>query len=272
MYRPFISAFRMVTWSQRVNPELIIVGAQKAGTTSLFNYLQQHPQLVPSFKKEVHFFDSGLEEEVDTFTKGEAWYRANFPLVSRMDSNQKAFEASPYYLYHPMAAERIYNYAPDIKLIALLRNPTDRAVSHYFHEVRRGAETLPIMEAMEMEEERLRPIIKSEHYKSESLHTYSYKARGNYYDQLKVYLEYFDLRNILILESESLFSETQNTLRKVYDFADVDEDFVATDLKPMNVGINKVEVSVEVREYLDNYFKPKNMELYGLVGEDYGWG
>lgn len=118
----------------------------KCGTTSLFYYLAQHPQLIPSATKEVHFFDGRVSLENDTWALGLPWYRAHFPLKISMGDGKKAFEASPSYLFHPWAPERIHATLPNVKLIALLRNPAKRAVSHYLHERRKGRETLPLMQ------------------------------------------------------------------------------------------------------------------------------
>ncbi len=271
VYRPVKTLYRRATWSYRVFPEVVIIGAQKAGTTSLFRYLGLHPQLVPSFKKEVHYFDGGNKGETDNFAKGEAWYRSHFPLSKNLGEHQKAFEASPLYLFHPMVAERIYNRAPDTKLIVILRNPTDRAISHYYHEVKMGTETLPLMQALQSEEQRLESILLDGQYHKAEFGRYSYKARGKYYDQLQGYLKYFDLENILILNSERFFRQPELVLQEVFNFAGVDTSFSADDLQPMNVGIKKSEDSSEVRQFLDNYFRPHNEKLYSLIGEDYGW-
>ncbi|MFO7955055.1 sulfotransferase family protein [Thioalkalivibrio sp.] len=149
--RRIINKYGEATWSKRGLPDFIIIGAQKSGTTSLYAYLSQHPQLFPSSTKEVHFFDGGLDPSVDTFKKGMPWYRAHFPLRKNMGANQRTFEASPLYIFNPLAPERIANVVPNVKIIALLRNPTERAISHFFHERRRGREPLAIDEALEKE-------------------------------------------------------------------------------------------------------------------------
>ena len=271
LYRPVKTLYRRATWSYRVFPEVLIIGAQKAGTTSLFWYMGLHPQLVPSFKKEVHYFDGGNTGETDNFAKGEAWYRSHFPLGKNVGEHQKVFEASPLYLFHPLVAERIHNRAPDAKLIVILRNPTDRAISHYYHEVKMGTETLPLMQALQSEEQRLESILLEGQYHKAEFGRYSYLARGKYYEQLQAYLKYFDLENILIINSELLFSQPEVALKVVFDFVGVDPTFFADDLKPMNVGIKKSEDLVEVRRFLDSYFKPHNEKLFRFLGEDYGW-
>ena len=148
----------------RVLPDFLIIGAQKSGTSSLYRYLAQHPQVRESVLKEVHYFDGGLEAGIDTYALGEHWYRAHFPRRAAMAPGSRTFEASPLYLLHPLAAERIAALMPQVKLVAILRNPTDRALSHYFHNVRNNAlrafkEDLPPGPAMDAEEARLADVL-----------------------------------------------------------------------------------------------------------------
>jgi hypothetical protein len=177
--------YRQATWRRRILPDFIIIGAMKSGTSSLFAYLSQHPQLYPSCKKEVHFFDGGLNPKIDTFEKGQAWYRAHFPLTSKMSIDSKTFEASPLYIFNPLAPKRIFDLVPNVKIIAVLRNPIERAISHYFHEKRKNRESLPIYEALLNEEKRLEPVIKRKDYKNRIFIDYSYKTRGLYKEQLE---------------------------------------------------------------------------------------
>ena len=269
--RNITSKYRIKTWSNRILPNFIIIGAQKSGTTSLHLYLSQHPQLIPSYRQKVHFFDGGLDPNVDNFKYGEAWYRSHFPLKRNTGSNQKAFETSPLYIFNPLAPKRIYQLINNVKLIAILRNPVDRAISHYFHEKRKDRESLPILEALQSEEERLKPVIEKQNYKSSIFRHYSYKSRGLYYDQLKRYLDYFPMSNILVINSEMLFMHPSDTLRRVFRFAGVDTEFAVKDLRPYNVGGNKSDVNTGVYGYLEDYFRSHNQALYELIGEDFGW-
>ena len=171
--------YRERTSASRVLPEFIIIGAQKAGTTSLFYYLSQNPNLAPSIKKEVHYFDGGLDPNQDDFLKGESWYRAHFQRTKEIQATGIPFEATPSYLFHPEVPQRINQLIPDVKMLVLLRNPTDRAISHYFHEKRKNRENLSIKEAFEKEEERLKPILEKCDYKNPGFFRYSYKLRGH---------------------------------------------------------------------------------------------
>lgn len=257
--------FRYATSMFRGLPNIIIIGAQKAGTTSLFRYLEQHPQIIGSQPKEVHFFDNN-------FDLGPLWYRSHFPYRS----NQLLLEASPYYLCYPYCAQRIYELVPNIKLIALLRNPTERAISHYFHQVRVGAEKLPIFEAISNEEERIgaswEKILTNETYTDRAHQRFSYKQRGMYLEQLERYWKYFDPKNFLILNSDRFFSDPEGTLTEIFNFLDVPPVVEKINFKRHTIGSNKKEVPAEVYDYLNEFFKPYNRKLYQHLGEDFGWG
>ncbi len=266
-----IVKYRQANWSKRVCPSFIIIGAQKSGTSSLFRYLSQHPQITPSYRKEVHFFDGGLNPNVDNFKKGEPWYRAHFPLKQNASNNQKSFEASPLYMFNPLTPQRISELIPEVRLIAVLRDPVERAISHYFHEKRKGREPLPIMKALQSEEERLSPVITKQDYKNDIFIHHSYKARGVYHEQLKRYANFFPMSNILVLNSLTFFTQPHDALRRIYEFVGVDSEFVVDDLVPRNVGTNRTKVDSEVYEYLEDYYRLHNQELYEFIKEDYAW-
>jgi len=267
----FIWQYRLTTWCNRYLPHFIIIGAQKSGTTSLYYYLSQHPQLLQSFKKEVHFFDGGLHPEVDNYKKGQEWYRAHFATRKGSCDHFKAFEASPFYIFHPLAAKRIFKLVPEVKLIAVLRNPTERAISHYFHEKRKGRESLSINKALQEEDKRVTPVLKHKDYKNNNFIHCSYKHRGLYCKQLERFLKYYSWEHILVINSEELFLEPENTLKRVFAFVGVDTEFKVKDVKPQNVTLNRSDVDPKVYEYLNDYFAPHNQALYELIGKNYDW-
>jgi len=269
--RRLIQQYRLSSWRSRSLPDFIIIGAQKSGTTSLSFYLGQHPQILRSCKKEVHFFDGGLDPDVDNFEKGREWYQSHFPFRANVGANCRTFEATPLYIFNPLAPKRIFDLVPEVKLVAVLRNPTERAISHYFHEKRKGRESLPIMDAMLEEEERLKLAVASKYYKNVVYHRCSYKSRGLYSQQIERFLDYFPRQQILVLSSEELFREPDSTLRRVFEFIGVDPGFKVSKLRPRNTGKNKSEVDSEVYEYLNNYFLPHNQALYDLLGRSYEW-
>jgi len=182
----------------RDGPHFLIVGAQKAGTTSLLSALGQHPDVWVPPQKELHFFDLYWE-------RGAAWYESLF--VPGAGACIRG-ESTPYYLWHPRAAERVWRYRKDMKLIVLLRDPVERAVAHYHHAVRQGFESLPLAEALAVEPDRLRGeharLCRDPQAQSFAHQNHSYRARGFYLNQLQVWLEYFSRDQLLVLEMGEL--------------------------------------------------------------------
>jgi hypothetical protein len=266
-----IGRYRQVTWQRRPLPDFIIIGAQKSGTTSLHSYLVQHPDIVSSFRKEVHFFDGGLDPEIDNYRHGEAWYRAQFPIVPKGAGYRKTFEASPLYIFNPPAPARIFNLVPEAKIIAILRNPSERAISHYFNQRRRGGEYLPILDALKQEETRLAPAWERQDYKDASFIRHSYKARGLYKEQLERYFRLFRREQLLVIDSKDLFRDTITTLDRIFAFIGVSTNHALRDTSPKHVAKNKHELAPEIRPYLDSFFQAHNEALYDLIGEDFGW-
>ena len=248
--------FRRTTAGFRTSPDFLIVGAQKAGSTSLYDYMVQHPQIGSARIKEIHFFSR-------FYTKGFNWYKSNFPLGIE---KKITGEATPYYLYHPLSAERIHFHLPNIKLIVVLREPVSRALSHYQHARKHGFENKPIMEALKCD------LAKYEEYKKrivegENVFEYqekSYVTRGYYQQQLDRYYDLFDEKNILILQSTDLFSNSSETTKQAFEFLQLDATFTPNDLSVKNKG----DVSLldqrsrdEAKEWLEEHYQPFNKLL-----------
>lgn len=255
---------RYTTARFRSLPHFIIIGAQKSGTSSLFFYLSQHPQILKSFRKEPHFFDRNYQ-------RGMNWYRAHFPLEREVSAGSITGEATPEYLFLPFVPEQIYQHIPGVKLIVLLRNPTERAISNYFMEVRAGREHLPIMQAFRQEETRLENVLRRKDFTNPALVYFSYKKRGIYKEQLERFMRFFSENQLLVLNSEFFLDDPRRILRKVFQFLNVDENFEIRDIRLQNVGAKKKEVGPEVYDYLNEYFSPHNRDLYKLLGTDYNW-
>lgn len=254
---------------QNVKPfvDFLIIGAQRCGTTSLYNYLSHHPKIQFAKKKELHFFDIG-------FNKGIDWYRSNFPDdITRHDKGLITGEATPYYIFHPLVPKRIFESAPTIKLIVLLRNPIDRAYSHYHHEVNIGAEKLSFEEALKAESNRLEgeldKIKSDETYYSFNHQNFSYLSRGIYHEQLLRWFNIFPKKNILILQSENFYSNTSNVVNEVFEFLSLP----SVDLKLDKVynNLSYEPMNPTTRKSLLGYFKPYNEKLYKLLDVDFQW-
>jgi len=263
--------YRTVTSDRRVLPDFLIIGAAKSGTTSLYFYLSQHPNLVRGYSQEVHFFDVPLNSPMDNFAKGERWYRTHFPLREDMGQHDKTFESSPPYLFSPRAPKRICDLLPDVRLIALLRNPTERAISAYFHRRRNGQEALGIEDALGADEERMHAALSRKDRKNQGSVPYLYRKRGHYFEHIARFREYFPQDQMLILNSERFFADPQADLRRVFAFVGVDPDFSVPTLRPHNVGTNRHDVDPQIYRSLDGYFAPHNRKLYAMIGTDFGW-
>ena len=187
----------------RSYPDFVIIGAQKSGTTSLYRYMIQHPSILAASKKEIHYFDI-------RYQNGDLWYRSHFPF-SVLTKNRTFItgEASPYYLFHPHALTRMRQVIPKTKIIILLRNPVDRAISHFFHEKKRQRETLLPEKAFQEEEERIEPeytkMLKDPSYNSPVYKNFSYKKRGVHIDQIQRCFQEFPKEQVLVLKSEDFF-------------------------------------------------------------------
>ncbi|WP_337659790.1 sulfotransferase family protein [Anderseniella sp. Alg231-50] len=246
-YIGLLSKRREKQWQERALPDFIIIGGMKCGTSSLFKYLNQHPQLFSSDYKEVRYFSHD-----EHFSRGEKWYRIHFPLAQDIPENSLIFEASPDYLFYPRAAERMASLLPDIKLIALLRNPTERAISHYFHDLKKGRKQGEIFNTIKNDRE-------------------IYKLKGAYKMQLERYYKLFPADNIMIINSENFFEDPVKTLKEICLFLDVDPDVEISDLSPQQVGFNREPVDAAVYDYLNGYYKPFNQALFDFIGKTFKW-
>lgn len=267
---------RMMVYWRYALPDFMICGAMKAGTSSLFHLLDEHPQLKGSRRKEVHYFDGVDYGEIDRHKLGPAYFQSFFPPKSSVKETDRVFEATPAYFYCPHTPQRMHEMLPDLQLILMLRNPTDRAISHYFHSVKYRRETRPIMEALKEEELRFGPYDPVGGDENNLGYTRtsawrSYRRRGHYLEQLKRFLEYYPLDRFLILKSESFYEDPIPTLQEICRFLGVDDDFQPKGELHRHRGVYTHEVPPEVVDFLDDYFRPLNQALYDFLGRDFGW-
>ena len=249
--------YRYLTAEKRHWPDFIIAGA-KSGTTSLYRYLEAHPDMAPPITKKLTFFDNN-------FHRGPQWYRLHFPLRrtggSNGDGADKRFtgESTAYYLFHPLAPQRIAETLPETKIILLLRNPVDRAYSHYQYKVRRGKDPLSFEAAIDAEpgrlageEEKLRD---NPGYRSRAHFLYSYLARGIYVDQILHWQKFLSPDRMLILESSNLLKRPADVYQQVLAFLGV-RSWQPSDFGQHFSGGYKAKMSTEMRRKLVDYFAP----------------
>jgi hypothetical protein len=248
-------------------PDFLIIGAQKCRTTFLYHLLCQHPYLVSATKKKVHFFDT-------IFAEGVQWYRSHFLTPTQKDGRKILIGASsPYYIYHPRAAKRVAKVVPQAKLIALLRNPVNRAYSDYNHKFREAREHLSFEEAIEAKEDRLRvdkeKMLANENYHSPRYRKYSYFSRCIYVDQLVEWDKHFDRDRLLVLKSEDFFEDTRESYERVLGFLGLPHWETGASGQ-RNEGEYE-EMNSATRRRLEAYFEPHNKRLYEFLGVDFGW-
>lgn len=258
----------LLTSPLRVLPDFILIGAHKAGTTSFYNYLREHPNIISAWKKDIKYFDLH-------FKRGPLWYRSYFPSKYRLRVDRHSGhrlitgDGTTDYLYYPKAPQRIAEMLPNVKLICLVRNPIDRAYSHFQHEQRIQLENLSFEEAIEQEGARLKQDNPNDEAQIK-FRTYGYVKKGLYADYLQKWFETFPKERLLIIRSEDFFGDTAlDTYCEAQEFLRL-PIWKHINFKNANPG-NYKGMKPETREKLAEYYRPHNQRLYELVGRDFGW-
>ena len=196
-------------------PNFVIIGAMKSATTSLAHYLAAHPDVFMAPGKEVHYFDRNFDEGLESYRKQFAG--ATVELTRG--------EATPDYMYWHEVPPRMAEVIPEARLIAILRNPVDRAYSHFWHERARGRETLEFAEAIAAEPERLATGDRQERT------CHSYLDRGRYLRQLLRVCEHYPRENLLVILTEDLHEARTATFQRVCRFLNVDDSLVPSNIE-----------------------------------------
>ena len=238
-------------------PKFIIIGSQRCGTTSLYTYLAEHPQILTPIKKEMDFFSWHFYRGID-------WYLAHFPLMPEGEEFVTG-EASPSYFDCREAPERIYSACPEAKLIVLLRNPVDRAISHFYRLKDLNWEARSLDRAISDEIERLNQ--NPEYIIGEE--PGNYLARGRYIEFIKNWLTFFPREQLLVLKSEDLYAGAAATVQQVLAFLQLPE-YQLSEYQNANPGAYPL-VNQSLRELLNDYFKPYNQELEEYLGRNFDW-
>jgi hypothetical protein len=283
--RGAMRALGVVTAPARPLPDFLIIGAKRGGTTSMFHHLIAHPQVLGLFpsarrlpmraeRKGVHQFDA----RADT---GAWWYRSNFPsapyrsvVARRTGGPVRTGEATPYYLFHPHAAGRAGAIVPGARIIVLLRDPVDRAYSHYHEQRRRGHEELATFEeAVEAEPRRLagehERLVQDPTATSFAHEHQSYVTQGRYLEALDPWLRAFPAAQVHVVRSEDLYVDTQTTYDRVLDFLGLPR-YVLPDPGPMN-GTSSPPLPVGLRRRLAAELAPSTAALEARLGRSFGW-
>jgi hypothetical protein len=262
--RAALFAARRLSRKVRALPDFMVIGAQKSGTSSMFSYLRQHPQVVRPMYKEIYYFDRHYD-------RGLSWYGRNFPARSALDRlsdrggrRYVTFEATATYIFDRNAPRRIAQDLETRKFVALLRNPVDRAISNYWHARRMGLEARGLMEAMEAD-----LALVETHRTDRISQGPAYLRRGIYQEAVSRWLECFARENLLLIQSEAMFADPEATMARTFEFLGL-EPIRNIDYAPLNVG-DYDEGDADARSLLASFYAPHNAELTRLCGTAFDW-
>lgn len=280
-------AFRgygMLTASRRPLPDFLLIGTKRGGTTTTYYSLLEHRAVMPQWPsarlvpktndtKGVHYFDSNA-------IRSERWYRSHFE-TSGARARRAAItgagvvtgDGSPYYLYHPRAAERAAALVPDAKLIVLLRHPIERAYSHFREQTRNGVETLAWEAALDAEAERtsgeVERILADPSYRSFPHEQQSYVGQSEYAASLRRWFGQFDRAQFLIRRSEDLYADPAAALDEMWTFLGIGP-YSGSTASQWNAA-PPAEMDPAVRRRLEAHFAPHVRDLEDLLGQPMGW-
>jgi Sulfotransferase domain len=260
---------RRATAPWRPLPDFLIIGADESGALHLYRSLCEHPAVCRSIADEVHFFDV-------RYTYGRRWYHAQFPTQARRNAIERrigmrtiAGEVSPYYLFHPFAPTRAADVVPEAKLVALLRDPVERAILRYRLMVQLGKEHRSLEDALTADERRLAEG------RSFEPHVYddpngparhlTYLERGYYAEQLQRWYRCFDSSRLLVLEARAVTAP--QGVRRLLDFLGLPDGREV----PAIPFDSCPQVDGALREGLARHFAPHNERLFHLLGEQWAW-
>jgi hypothetical protein len=274
-----------LTAAWRPLPDFLLIGAKRAGSTSLFYALAENPHVLPLFPsarhlpkrndtKGVHYFDSNADRSL-------AWYRGHLPTTyarqraeRRLGGPVVSGEGSPYYLFHPLAPERAAAAVPEARLVVTLRDPIARTYSHWKEQTRNGVETLSFREALEAEAGRTageeRRIVADPTYRSFAHENQSYAAQSDYAPMLRRWLEHFPREQLLVVVSEDFYATPQTVLDEVSDFLGIPRAVTTTATDVWNAAPGAT-LDPELVDQLAERFAPTCDYVQSLLGRPVPW-
>lgn len=249
----------------RMLPGFMIAGTKRGGSSSLYQWICAHPAVTPSRTvKGTRYFDVN-------YPRGWAWFRSRFDTAQ--PGPRLTGDASPYCMFHPLAPARLAEALPGIKIIIALREPVERAFSHHQYETARGYEELTFEQAVDAEAHRLAGeedrMRADPSYESYSHRHHAYLRRGHYADQLEGIHRLFGPEQVLVLQSEALFSDPQAQLELVWSFLQIPRVRLA-DLRPVKANPHG-PVPPAIAARLSPYYRTLNERLYQLPGVGFRW-
>jgi hypothetical protein len=269
-----IAEFRRLSPEARMRPQFLIIGGQKCGTSSLFIYLTRHGSYLRPLLKDIYYFDRHHDRTLDWYLRHYPSMREQKKRVRAVQDNVITGEGATHYLLNPWAAQRAHAAFPDLKIIALLRDPVKRAISHYHHNRRFGRETAADpLEAFQREAERIAAdaerMRRDPEFYSEAYHHYSYLARGCYAEQLERWYAQFPRANVMVVCAESFFRETDRVFRDICRFLGIREKSLPA--YPVEGGGRGRKDDEAAMRFATDYFRAHNEALWALLGERWTW-
>jgi hypothetical protein len=262
----------------RRGPDFVIIGAKRGGSTSLYNYVLEHPAVQRLFPgrqhlKGVHYYDT-------RYAQGLAWYRSHFPLqaggrhLARPGVRRPLCgEASPYYLFHPLAAERLARDFPDVRIVVMLRDPVERAYSHFKERTHHAGETLSFEDALDAEAGRLageaERIAADPGYLSAEHENHSYVAQGRYLDMLPRWFGLFPRDQFHIAVSEDLYANPDRHVNEVWNFLGLPPGTLKSRVR--HNYLPAPDMRAETRQRLQREFAEHNRGLAELLARPLPW-
>lgn len=274
--RSGIRAWGILTADLRPPPDFMVIGTKRGGTTSLGAYLYAHPGVAPLAPRGLAPKGSRYFDEF--YARGDRWYRSHFATVLSRGPvhapRKLAGESVANYLFHPLAAERASRSAPDARIIALLRDPVDRAWSHWAERRRRGIEELSFEDALDAEQERLagefERIQTDPRYVSVAAENFAYRAQGCYADLLQRWFDQFDRDRVLVLVAEELFADPGQIYGRVLEFLEL-SPFDLGNYRPFNRSDTDGLMDLSTRSALEAFYAPHDRRLEILLGRNLPW-
>lgn len=270
--------YAVATARWRPWPDFLLIGTKRGGTTSLFNYLLQHPGILGMFpqarglKSPAYFFEH--------YARGESWYRSHFHTAAYRSTVERRLgyppltgESSPYYLYDPRIAARVANAMPSVKVIVLLRHPVKRAFSQYQDNVQNGLEPLSFEDALAAEPTRvsgeLERMNADPYYYSVAHDFFSYRDRGVYLPQLERWYDVLPEKQLLVLPSEEFYADEQAVFDQTCEFLGLPAYALPRKERRNHVPAPKMNDATWAE--LCDFYAPHNEEVAKRLGSSFTW-
>lgn len=246
----------------------MVIGGQRCGTTTIFKLLAAHPQIRRPIA------EKGTDYYTLHYLRGLDWYRSRMPLTLGSWGHKMAFEACTYYMFHPFAIERIARDFPDIKLVAMLRDPVARAYSAYKHELARGYEKeTDFLTALTLEPDRLRGEIERMRcdvsYESFSHRHHAYLSRGQFAEQLERVYHNFPREHVHVMQSEAFFADPNAEFGRLTAFLKIDP-WMPSRVEKHNARPGSA-IPRDAEDFLIQHYQPHNEALAELLGSAPAW-